>query len=78
MPLLGGVAALVSAVDVNPPVVGLSGSGDVSSLGNIEGCGRKKIRFTKKTNVRKRFGIPKRWKTYTFRSVVFHGWDLLF
>ena len=61
--------------------VGLSGSGAVSSLGNIEGGERQKIRLTKKTNVRKRFGvdpweqpIPKRWKADTFRrSFVFHG-----
>ena len=42
--------------------------------------GRKKIRLTKKTNVRKRFGadpwgqpIPTRWKADTLRGVVFHG-----
>ena len=57
LPPLGGVAALVSAVDVHPPVLGLSGSGAVSSIGNTEGGGRKKIRLTKKTNVRKRFGV---------------------
>ena len=77
---LGGVASLVSAVDVHPPVVGLSGSGAVSSLGNIDNGGRKKIRLTKKSNVRKRFGvdpweqpIPKSWKADTFGNAVFHG-----
>ena len=75
LPPSGGVAALVSAVGVHP-----SGSGAVSSFGNIGNGGRKKIRLTKKTNVRKRFRvdpweqpIPKRWRADTFRSVVFHG-----
>ena len=74
------MAALVSAVNVHPPVVGLLGSGAASSLGNIEGDGIKRIRLTKKTNVRKRFGvdpwvqpIPKRWKAETLRDVDFHG-----
>ena len=57
LPHSGGVAVLVSAVDTHPSVVGLSGSGDVSSLGNIDSGGRKKILLTKKTNVRKRFGV---------------------
>ena len=55
LPHSGGVAVLVSAVDTHPSVVGLSGSGAVSSLGNIDKGGRGKIRLTKKTNVRKRF-----------------------
>ena len=53
----GGVAALVSAVNVRPPIVGLLGSGAASSLENIEGDGRKKTRLTKKTYVRKRFEV---------------------
>ena len=51
-----------------------------SRLGNIEGDRRRKIRLTKKTNVRKRFGvdpwgqpIPKRWKTETLKGVDLHG-----
>ena len=57
LPPFGGVAALVFAVDVHPPVVGLSGSGAVSSLENIDNGGRKKIRLTQKTNVHKRFVV---------------------
>ena len=57
LPHFGGVAALVSVVGVHPPVVGLWGSGDVSGLGISDNGGRKKIRLTKKTNVRKRFGV---------------------
>ena len=53
LPPFGGVAALVSAVGVHPSFVGLSGSGAVSSLGNIDNGGRNKIRLTKKPNVRK-------------------------
>ena len=56
-PPSGGVAALVSAVNVRPPAVGWLGSGAASSLGNIEGDGREKIRLTKKTDVRLRFGV---------------------
>ena len=80
LPHPGGVAVLVSAVDTHPSVVGLSGSGAVSSLGNIDNGGRRMIRLTKKTNGRKRFGvdpwgqpIPKRWRADTFRSVVVLG-----
>ena len=61
LPAFGGVAVLVSAATALSSV-----------LGNLEGDGRKKIRLTKKTNVRKRFGadpwgqpIPKRWKADT-------------
>ena len=80
LPHSGGVAVLVSAVDAHPSVVGLSRSCAVSSLGNIDNGGRRKIRLTKKTNVRKLFGVdprrqpvPKRWKADTFRSVVSLG-----
>ena len=45
-----------------------------------EGGRRKRIRVTKKTDVRKRFGvdpweqpIPKRWKAVTLRGVTLHG-----
>ena len=51
------MAVLVSAVYTHPSVVGLSGSGAVSSLGNIDNGGTRKIRLTKKTNVCKRFGV---------------------
>ena len=78
LPHSGGVAVLVSAVDAHQSVVGgLSGSGAALSLGNVDNGGRRKIRLTKKTNVRKRFGvdpwgqpIPKRWRANTFGSVV--------
>ena len=68
MPHFGGVAVLVSAATARSSV-----------LGNLKGDGRKKIRLTKKTNVRKRFGadpweqpIPKRWKAAALRDIVFH------
>ena len=61
-------------------MAGLLGSGDFPSFRNFGDIGRKKIRLTKKTNVRKRFGvdpweqpIPKRWKADTQRDVAFHG-----
>ena len=57
LPHSGRVAVMVSAVGTHASVLGLSGSGDVSSLGNIDNDGRKKIRLTKKTHVRKRFGV---------------------
>ena len=73
LPPSGGVAVLVSAVDAHQSVVGLSGPGAALSLGNVGNGGRRKIRLTKKTNVRKRFGvdpweqpIPKRWRADTF------------
>ena len=81
LPPSGGVAALVSVADVHPLVVGLSGSGDVSSFGNFEGGGRKKIRLTKKRLmcvsvlelILEGQPIPKRWKADTLRDVAFHG-----
>ena len=79
LPPCGGVAVLVSAVDTHSSVVDLPGSGAVSSLGNIDNGGRRKIRLTKKTYVRKRFGIdplgqpiPKRWNADILRDVAFH------
>ena len=76
----GGVAALVAAVAVHPLMVaGLRGFGGAPSFRNFGEGGRKRIRLTKKTNVRKRFGvdpwgqpIPKRWKADTLRDVPFH------
>ena len=69
LPRFGGVAVLVSAV-----------TDRLSVFDNFRGDGRKKIRLTKKTNVRKRFGadpweqpIPKRWRAAALRDVVFHG-----
>ena len=63
MPPFGGVAVLVSAA-----------SDRMSVFRNLRGDGRKKIRLTKKTNVRKRFGadpweqpIPKRWRAAALR-----------
>ena len=66
------MAALVSAAAAHPLVVGLSGSGDVSCLGNFGGGGGKKIRLTRKTNVRKRFGVDP-WGADTLKGVAFHG-----
>ena len=81
VPPSGRVAALVSAAAVHPLVAGLPGSGDTPSFREtLEEGGRKRIRLSKKTNVRKRFGvgpweqpIPKRWKADTLRGVAFHG-----
>ena len=73
--LLGQVVLLGCGIVLS--VVGLSASGAALSLGNIDNGGRRKIRLTKKTNVRERFGvdpwgqpIPKRWGADTFGSVV--------
>ena len=68
LPHFGGVAVLVSAVHTHPSVVGLSGSGAVSSLGNIDNGGRRKIRLTKKTNVCKRFGVDP-WRAANFQTL---------
>ena len=80
MPHSGGVAALVDTASIRPMVAGWRGSGDIPSIRTLGGIERKRIRLTKKTNVRKRFGadfweqpIPKRWKADVFRNVVFHG-----
>ena len=80
MPHSGGVAAIVDAASIRPMLAGLRGSGNISSVRTFGGIERKRIRLTKKTNVRKRFGvdlweqpIPKRWKADVFRDVVSHG-----
>ena len=63
LPQSGGVGALVAVTPVRMLVDGSSGAGNG-------------IRLTKKTNVRKRFGvnlgeqpIPKRWKVGTLKDV---------
>ena len=78
LPPSGGVAALVSAAAVHPLVAGLPGSGDTPSFRNFGEGGRKRIRLTKKTNVRNRFGVdpweqpnPKRVKADTLRGIAF-------
>ena len=80
LPHSGGVAALVAAASVHKPVVGLQGSGNIPSLRTFGEVERNRIRLTKKTNVRKRFGvdlweqpIPKRWKANVLWDVAFHG-----
>ena len=57
LPPSGGVATLVSAVNVRPPVVGLLASVLLLASETLKFNGRKRIRLTKKTNVRKRFGV---------------------
>ena len=76
LPHPGGVAALVDAASLHTLVAGSSGSGDTPSLRDFGNDKRKRIRLTKKTNVRKRFGvdlgeqpIPKRWRAETLRDV---------
>ena len=76
----GGVAALVDTASFRPTVVGLRGSGNILSIRTFGKIERKRIRLTKKTNVRKRFGvdlweqpIPKRWKADVFRDVFLMG-----
>ena len=73
LPHSGGVAALVDTATFRPTVVGLRGSGNFLSTRTFGKIERKRIRLTKKTNVRKRFGvylweqpIPKRWKADVF------------
>ena len=68
------VAALVAVVAVPTLEAGLRDPGDTA---NFRGSGE--VRLTKKTNVRKRFGvdpwwqpIPKRWKADALRHVAFH------
>ena len=77
LPHSGGVAVLVDTASFRPTVVGLRGSGDILSIRTFGKIERKRIRLTKKTNVRKRFRvdvweqpIPKRWKADVFRDVV--------
>ena len=69
LPSFGGVAALVRAQSVSTPIGLSSGIGGVTGHSIIGNDERKRIRLTKKTNVKKRFGvdsgeqpIPKRWK----------------
>ena len=69
LPSFGGVAALVRTQSVSAPVGLSSGIGGVTGLNIIGNNERKRVRLTKKTNVKKRFGvdfgeqpIPKRWK----------------
>ena len=76
LPQSGGVEALVAATPVRMFVDGPSGSGDVPSFGDFRNDKRMRIRLTKKTNIRKRFGanlgeqpIPKRWKVDTLKDV---------
>ena len=58
LPPSGGVAALVSAAAVHSLVAGLPGSGDTPSFREtLEEGGRKRIRLSRKTNVRKLFGV---------------------
>ena len=80
MPHSGGVAVLVDTASTRPMVVGLRGSGNIPSIRNFGKTERKRIRLTKKTNVRKRFGvdlweqpIPKPWRADVSRDVVSHG-----
>ena len=80
LPHPGGVAALVDAASLCALVAGSSGSGDILSLRDFGNDKSKRIRQTKKTNVRKRSGvdlgeqpIPKRSRAETLRDVHFHG-----
>ena len=80
LPPCGGVAALVAAVAVPPLEAGMRDFEDAPTFRGSREGGRKRIRLTKKTNVRKRFGvdplgqsIPKRWKADTLRDVAFLG-----
>ena len=58
LPTCGGVAALVAVVGGPPLEAGLRGSGAAPDIGDSEEGGwRKRIRLTKKTNVRKRFVV---------------------
>ena len=73
-------SALVYAASLHPLVAGSPGSGDTPSFRNSRDGKRMRIRLTKKTNVRKRFGddlgeqpIPKRWRADVFRGMVSSG-----
>ena len=89
----GGVAALVAAAEDTPPEGSVHVLGARLSGGDFEdGVGRNRVRLTKKTDVRKRFGfdlwrqpIPNGWKAAAMRSSVIQwfevqlfatGWDL--
>ena len=74
------VAALVAAVAVSPLEAGLPDFEDTPNFRSSREVGRKRIRLTNKTNVRKRFGvdpsgqpIPKRWKADTLEDVAFRS-----
>ena len=75
------LAASVAVVGVPPLEIGLRDSGSAPLVGDFEEGGRRKrIRLTKKTDVRKRFGvdswgqpIPKRWKAATLKGVTLLG-----
>ena len=76
----GGVAALVDVATLHMLVDGSSGSGDAPSFRDFGNGKRVRTRLTKKTNVRKRFGVdpwvqpfPKRWKADTLRVSFFMG-----
>ena len=80
LPQSGGVAALVAVTSARMMVDGSSGSGDIPSFRDFRKDKRMRIRLTKKTNVRKRFGvnlgeqpIPKRWKIDTLKDVRIPG-----
>ena len=80
LPQSGGVAALVAVTSVRMAVDGSLGSGDVPSVRDFRNDKRMRIRLTKKTNVRKRFGvnlgeqpIPKRWKFDILKDVRIPG-----
>ena len=76
----GGVAALVDTASFRPTVAGFRGPGNILGVRTFGQIERKRIRLTKKTNVRKRFGvdlweqpITKRWRADVFLGVVSHG-----
>ena len=80
LPHSGGVAALVDVASLHMLVAGSLGSGDTPSFRDFGNGKRMRIRLTKKTNVRKRFGddlgeqpIPKRWRADTLKDVRFPG-----
>ena len=73
LPHSGGVAALVGTASFRPTVAGFRGSGNILGVRTFAKIERKRIRLTKKTSVRKRFGvdlweqpIPKRWESRCF------------
>ena len=78
----GGVAALVAIVGDAPPEGSVQVSEARSSGGEFEdGVRRKRIRLTKKTNVRKRFGFdlwgsqfPKDGRQLHCGVLLFKGW----
>ena len=78
MPSSGGVADLVRVRSASATGALSSGAGSVDGL-RVVGHERKRVRLTKKTNVKKRLGvdfgeepIPKRWRS-GFLGVRFPG-----